>query len=381
MPNDIKQRERLLSLVKEGQLTKEEFDVLQSHFGFEKFSKSSASQKTASEKDNQKTDKSAESFWQKPLFGNTSLVKQVSSYFAKEPVPASSRTRYLQLMQKLETKEIILRGLESKRFSEQEFLDFFRIRIMIDLNIGAFKGLKETIELFEVLVLSLGSFMTINEAEFQYRSPTQLKIYDIIGHLLDTSLGTSEIIVGMKEQVTPLMKEFKTAEGLEITKSYVLAIKEVVKTGSGVKLLKIFRTLTSSYAILLSTFKVIDDVLKQPVGTDLSVMEERISEAEDNLKQFCVAIGMPSSQNNLLGHVRIMHFLALNYRHRDRGIEFKGLLTDLKKWEQIAGEMHKIKESYPANDYEVPELFTKDYPGMLIYKKYQRFLNLHKLPT
>lgn len=375
MPIDNAQLERLLSLVKTAQLTQEEFDVLQSHFGLLKKPTSQAlpSPETA------KAETSApSSFWQKPIFGNKSLVEKVSNYFAKQPVPPYSLDRYTQLWKQLETKTITLKGLENRKFSGQEFLDFFRIRILIDLNMGTFKNLKDTIDLFEVMLFSLESFVLINETEFLYRSPSQLKVYEAIAEILDHHTDSTEILLQMKKNVTPLLKDFKTEEGLNVAKNYILAIKEVTRYKNGIKLLNILRNLNSRYSLLLSTFNLAQEVLTQPIGTDLEVLEKRVSEIEETIYTLCSAMGMPKNQNNLLGHVKVFHFLALDYRNKNAGNEFKALLGDLKKWEKIAGELQNIKDTYPPNDYEVPDSFKQDFPGLSLYQKYQRFLNIRK---
>ncbi|MBV5261315.1 hypothetical protein FLX56_23145 [Synechococcus moorigangaii CMS01] len=379
MPINAGQQERLLSLVKGGQLTQEEFDVLQAHFKLERPAPPEATNGlSARAEEGAAADSSASSFWSKPIFGNRSLVEKVTSYFAKQPVPPYSLDRYSQLWKQLETKTITLQGLENRKFGNQEFLDFFRIRILIDLNMGTFKNLKNTIDLFEVMLFSLESFVLINETEFLYRSPTQLKVYEAIAKILDHHTDSTEILLEMKAEVTPLLKEFKTEEGLGVTKNYILAIKEVSRHKNGVKLLNILRNLQSRYSLLLSTFKLAQDVLTQPIGTDLEVLEKRVSEIEETIYTLCSAMGMPKNQNNLLGHVKVFHFLALNYRNKNAGAEFKALLGDLKKWEQIAGELQTIKDTYPPNDYDVPDSFKQDFPGLGLYQKYQRFLNIRK---
>lgn len=371
MPINIGQRERLLSLVKEGQLTQEEFDILQAHFDL----KSVPAPQSSAEKPSGEPG----SFWKKPIFGNRSIVAAVTDYFAKQPIPPHTVDRYGQLWKQLETKAITLQGLENRKFGNQEFLDFFRIRILIDLNMGTFKNLKNTIDLFEVMLFSLESFVLINETEFLYRSPTQLKVYEAIADILDHHTDSTEILLQMKTRVTPFLKEFKTEEGLEVTKNYILAIKEVTRYKSGVKLLNILRNLKSRYSLLLSTFKLAQEVLTQPIGTDLAVLEKRVTEIEETIYTLCSAMGMPSNQNNLLGYVKVFHFLALNYRHKNAGAEFKALLGDLKKWEQIAGELQHVKDTYPPNDYELPDIFKQDFPGFPLYQKYQRFLNVRKV--
>ncbi|SMH56741.1 MULTISPECIES: hypothetical protein [unclassified Picosynechococcus] len=381
MPIDnAPQLERLLSLVKEGQLTQEEFGVLQAHFDLKITPppQGTTNQTTAAPESPSTEEKTADSFWKKPIFGNKSLVEKVTNYFAKPPVPPYSLDRYGQLWKQLETKAITLQGLENRKFGNQEFLDFFRIRILIDLNMGTFKNLKNTIDLFEVMLFSLESFVLINETEFLYRSPTQLKVYEAIADILDNHTDTTEIVLEMKAKVTPFLKEFKTDEGLRVTKNYILAIKEVSRYKSGVKLLNILRNLKSRYSLLLSTFKLAQEVLTQPIGTDLEVLEQRVSEIEETVYTLCSAMGMPRNQNNLLGHVKVFHFLALNYRNKNAGAEFKALLGDLRKWEQIAGELQSIKDTYPPNDYDVPDVFKQDFPGLPLYQKYQRFLNIRK---
>lgn len=149
--------DRLRSLLEYGLLTDQEFDSLRDYVA--------ASPDPASQTNNnaevkptkeRPADGESGNFWKKPLFGDKSLVEKVTTYFAKQTVPLAVVDRYAQLLKNLEIKTISLKRLENNRFSDQEFLDFFRIRIVINLNIGAFKNLKPTIDLLEFLVFSLG---------------------------------------------------------------------------------------------------------------------------------------------------------------------------------------------------------------------------------
>ena len=66
--------------------------------------------------------------------------------------------------------------------------------------------------------------------------------------------------------------------------------------------------------------------------------------------------------------------MGLVYRHETAYDDFSRLIKIINQWKKPYKSLLIIRKEYSVNQYKLPSEFTKDIPGIAIFKKYKKYL-------
>ncbi|WP_342596769.1 hypothetical protein VKI21_12670 [Cyanobacterium aponinum UTEX 3222] len=87
-------------------------------------------------------------------------------------------------------------------------------------------------------------------------------------------------------------------------------------------------------------------------------------------------IGVPKTKETPDTYARLLQYLALSKKHEQTREQFIKLIQVLKPWQGFYRTITDIREQYSANQYNLPEEFTQEIPGLSIYENYQQYINI-----
>ena len=61
-------------------------------------------------------------------------------------------------------------------------------------------------------------------------------------------------------------------------------------------------------------------------------------------------------------------------RHGKSYIQFEQLVELLKKWEKTYKNIAMVRQEYTSDQYQIPQEFKEDIPGINVYQKYAKYL-------
>lgn len=126
-------------------------------------------------------------WWNKPIVGDKSIVEQILNRFHKPTVPQDIIFLYERNLKQMHPLAEVVRSLDKEKFTNQEFLHYVRINLLLKKNAEDYRGLKNCYDLLKVAFLTKDSFIKIEEIEFRYRGSKQQEFYQYVDHLLGES--------------------------------------------------------------------------------------------------------------------------------------------------------------------------------------------------
>jgi hypothetical protein len=311
-------------------------------------------------------------WWNKPLVGDSSLTEKITKLISKEAVPSNVVTVYRKHLRELNAKAWHVQRIEFNKFDNADFVTYTQMQVLIEKNIGDFKGLKRVIQLLELALNAAESYLLISETELQFRSPLQKSIYKFISQVLATK-EHGQVLAIIHQKVWPLIDQIKTEKGQIVLKSYLKAIDDVARYADGLELLRLFKQATYSYTVL----RTISSIAKTLTKSDTYSLKKVSLQIYDNQEVFdhlAEILEVPPEHDSPQSYARMLQFLAFKYRYRQEDLEFQQLLKRLRDWEKPYVNIDMLRQEYPPQNYNWPKEFKEALPGLEIYEKYKDYL-------
>lgn len=318
--------------------------------------------------------KSAYSWWNRPLWGNYSLVQRIMMYWKslkKEEIPEATVELYKSSYVKLKNISAILKTIDDLKFTSREFIDFLKLNRQFEQGTGVFEDLKNSIELLRVALETKDSFLKIEATELSYRSFSQQEFYKNIYDLLEQDLPVEEFRKRAQKELNDVIPKIKSDRGKAAIQAYINQLDIISEDQLGLKLLYLFKQYDlSSFALL----RTVADIADSFYDKDLDSLKEFrvvVQVHADIFLKLGQIIRVPKQKNIPETYAVILQYIALKNRHGKSFSQFQQLLDLLRQWETVYNPLVTILQEYPPEEYKQPELFQEPIPGINIFQKYE----------
>lgn len=292
----------------------------------------------------------------------------------KPEVPDDAMLLYRQALQDVQFLGQMATSIDSNKFSSEEFLLFVKVKHMLNKGLEDYEGLYDSLTMLEVAIRAKDSFLKIDQAELRYRGFKQQQFYEFVEERLVAEVPKQAFRDQVQSQLTTLLPHVKTDEGKIALQSYAHELDRLAEHELGLKLLALFKKYQlGDYTIL----RTIADMANNQAGKDLKDFSKLVATVTvhyDVFEKLGQIIGLPKKQSNPETYAKMVQFLGLNHRHQDAYKQFEELIAVLRKWYKPYQAIARIRQAYPADDYQQPQEFNEEIPGLNIYRKYKNWL-------
>ena len=105
-------------------------------------------------------------------------------------------------------------------------------------------------------------------------------------------------------------------------------------------------------------------------------MQDLVVKNEEVFIKLGRIIGVPKIKETPDTYAKLLQYLALSKKHEQTREQFIKLVQVLKPWQGFYKTVSDIREQYSPNQYNLPEQFIQEIPGLSIYENYQQFVNI-----
>lgn len=311
-------------------------------------------------------------WWNKPLVGDTSLTEKITKLIGKESVPEAIVLAHRKYFREINAKAWHVQRIELNKFDDLDFLAYAQVRLLIDKNLGAFKGLKRVIQFLELALSAAENYLLITQTELQFRSPMQKSIYAFISQILNKT-DHKQVITIINRKILPLVDRIKTEKGRFVLEEYLKAINNVAQYPDGLELLRLFKQATYSYTVL----RIITSLSKtftKPETYNLTQLTLQIRDNQEVFSNLAQILHIPAEHDNPQSYARMLQFIAFKYRYQREDLDFQQLLKRIRDWERPYQNIVDLRQEYSSQEYTLPKEFKDPIPALEIYEKYKQYL-------
>lgn len=329
-------------------------------------------------------------WWNRPLWGQKSFLQSVTGRIQellnrlnKASVP--DRARLLHNQQFNQAKELAqsAQTLESIKFGQKEFILFLRIRYSLMRGLEGFEGLKDCVQFLLTAVDTKDCFIRLEQIESRYRGTKQQELYEFINELLVQStfleqVPTATFCQQVQAKRDQLLPQLKTEQGAVALNSYVKELETLAKQELALKLLALFKRHNfTDFSTLQVISKLVKSLSKGEVH-DRKMIGVLIKANYEVFERLGEIIGVPPEKRTSESYAKMLQYIILLDKHQAAYDQFAQLLEFLRKWETPYYSVLAIRQEYSPQAYKLPQDFIQDMPGLELYNKYQKWLNLDK---
>lgn len=296
----------------------------------------------------------------------------------------------------------IAKTIDNLNFKQSDFEYYLKIKYLFANNQEPYQGLENSAELLRLAVKAQANFLQIEQTELLYRSTKQQEYYDFVLKFLGEKftdleqkkddLQNNQIIAQkkqknkyspeeFKQQIRAKLEEIKptikSEQGKVALEDYTQSLESLAEEKDiGLKLLYLFKKYNLTD---FSVLKVISDMvtyLQDKNMQNMKAMEDLVVKNEQTFIKLGRIIGVPKTKETPETYARLLQYLALSKKHEKTIEQFIKLMQVLKPWQEFYKTISDIREQYSPNQYNLPEQFTQEIPGLSIYQKYQQYVNM-----
>lgn len=268
----------------------------------------------------------------------------------------------------------VAQNLDREKFTNEEFLFYVRITLLLKKGLEDYKGLQNYYELLAIALATKESFLKIEEIEFRYRGTKQQEFYQYVYSLLNESYTPTEFNGAVQEKLLEVNEQLFTIEGQEALNAYQKSLLTISDYNLGLRLLALFKKYEyGNFTLLRKLGEFIEKLIKQ----DLRSLNNFMLVVKTNYNVFerlGKIIELPENKSVPTTYAQMLQYLALQSKHMLSYSQFQELVAILLKWQIPYAENQAILETYNHKEYKYPKSFGKPKPGIGIYGKYSNYL-------
>lgn len=318
-------------------------------------------------------DTQSKSWWNRPLFGDVSVVERISGALNPLEIPELALSLHDTELEELVKIEPTLRMLDNDQYTS-EFLCFMKIKYKLENNLDEYKGLQTFIKIFSFAIKHINDFRTIRRMELDFQDQNQVDLYEFIEDQLNNNSDPILFKTLVTEEIEQLLAMITNEATQKALLSYQAALNKIMVTQIGLNLLLLFKKYqVSDYAI----FSIINSILKQFKQQDLTNLKALVMIVKvnyDELDKLGKLIGIHHNEEEVITYAKIIQYIALSNRYEILIYRFQQLLDIINKWYKHYQTVLEIRQKYPSHKYKISPKFIETIPGESIYFKYQDYL-------
>lgn len=318
------------------------------------------------------------SWWNRPIWGEDSLLEDLMSKLDKATLSVAEQTVMLHRASMMDALVFAktATAIDSDKFSNQEFLLYFKINYALRRGIDGYEGIGESVQLFEVAIEAQHSYITLDQTEIRYRSSKQQELYEFVRQLLlcQEEEDQDKFRDYVQKKLTEVLSQIKTEEGRNAMQAYVKELDHLAEHPLKLKLLSLFKAYELADYSILRTISDLIAKLKEQDVTDLKILASLVMSQYEVFEKLGQIIGVTEKLNNPNTYALMVQYMALGHRHKLSYIQFEELLTMMQKWYKPYQVIAGIREQYPPKEFKIPKEFSEPIPGLEVYEKYRKSL-------
>lgn len=265
--------------------------------------------------------------------------------------------------------------LDNEQYSS-EYVFYRHIKYKLDHNLDEYKGLNTFVKIFSFTINNIQYFSVVRRIELDFQGSTLNELYEFVQEQLSITNDTHLFHKLVNGEINRLLKLVRNEPTKNAILTYKNALFAISQNEMGLNLLSLFNKYNISD---FSTFKILNDILKQLKNQDLENLKALVLVVKVNYEQLDKLgnlFGIPPSDDQVIIYAKILQYIALTSRYENINYRFEKLLDILKKWNTHYQTLKEIREQYPAYKYKVPSEFLQEVGGESIYAKYESLMKL-----
>jgi hypothetical protein len=313
-------------------------------------------------------------WYNRPLVGNKSVVQHVANIFHRQEVPEDITFIYQRNLDKMTPLADLARGLDREKFTNDEFLYYVKISLMLKRNQGDYAGLEQYFELLTIALATKESFIKVQEIEFCYRGTKQQEFYTYVDSLLEANYTGAEFNEKVHEKLLQVSEDLYTIEGQESLNGYQRCLLNISDYNLGLKLLSLFKKHEYGNFTIL---KKLGEFVEKLVKSDLRSLNNFLLVVRVNydiFERLGRIIQLPQNKSIPSVYSLMLQYMSLHCKHMLSYSQFQELVATLVKWQLPYRENQAILQTYNTKEYKTPKVFRQNMPGLEIYGKYDSLL-------
>lgn len=302
------------------------------------------------------------------------VSSNVEEKIGKPKVPEGSVTLHNKSFEEITVIGNKAESINDSKFGNEEFKQLIQFNVNVAKKIEGYPELKNSVELLKAAIAAQKSFLKLESTELRYRSRKQQEFYKYVADNLEGEIDKEAFSKKIKKKQAEIIPLINTEEGRAALDSYIKELNILSQHELGLKLLALFKQYDlQDFSIL----KNISDVVERLQATDLMSPQDLVSlvlENYENFEKLAPILGVSETQDTAQDYARVLQILGLMNRHGKSYIEFKNLVTQLKKWEKPYKHISMVRQEYTAAEFTIPQEFKEDIPGINVYQQYAQYL-------
>ena len=304
------------------------------------------------------------------------VVEDLQEQYGKPKVPEKAVTLHNKTYREL--KSIANRALRiaDEKFGSEEFMLYTKIKKQVEQGINEYKTIGQSIRYLEVAIAAQSSFLKLESTELRFRSRKQQQFYNFVTDTISDDIDKDAFRDRVKNKLAQILPLLNSEEGRNALQSYLKEVNEISQHDLGLKLFSLFKKYQLDDFTILRT---VSDITQQLESQDLFKIQGLtilVLEHYEVFEKLAPIIGVSQEEQSPETFAKMIQYMGLASRYSKAYQEFELLLKTLKKWEKPYKSVKLIREQYSANEYRIPPQFSTELPGVALYEKYQKHLNL-----
>ncbi|BAQ65425.1 hypothetical protein [Geminocystis sp. NIES-3709] len=336
-------------------------------------------------------------------FLNQDVTNIKKEALGTETISQISVNLHNQALSEIKILSSIAKTLDNSSFQNPDFLFYIKIKSFFATNREQYQGLQQSAELLDLAVQAQANFLKIEQTELRYRSMKQQEYYNFVMNFLGEKFAEDDNVDNpeganviakkkeknhyspeeFKQQIRVKLEEIKstikTDQGKAALEDYTRSLEALAaKKDIGLKLLYLFKKFNLTDFSILKTISDMVIYLQDKNMQNMKAMQDLVMKNQDVFLKVGKIIGIPKTKETPESYGRILQYLALSKKHENSIKQFTKLMDVLKQWQNFYKTISDIREQYPATQYQQPDEFKQEIPGLSIYQNYGEYLPIFK---
>ena len=304
------------------------------------------------------------------------VVEGLQEKYGKPKVPEKAVTLHNKTFRELKTLANRASRIADEKFGSEEFMIYTKLKKQVEQGVNEYKTIGQSIRYLEVAIAAQSSFLKLESTELRFRSRKQQAFYNFVAETISENLDKDVFRDKVKKKLGQVLPLLNSEEGRNALQSYLKEINEISKHDLGLKLLALFKKYQLADFTILRT---VSDITQQLEAQDLFKLDGLtiiILENYNVFEKLAPIIGVSEEEHSPETYAKMMQYMGLVARYSKSYQEFELLIATLKKWEKPYKSLTLIRQQYSASEYRIPQQFSTELPGVVLYEKYKKHFNI-----
>jgi hypothetical protein len=311
------------------------------------------------------------------VWGENGVLEKIRNKYGKSTIPEGIIFLHNRSLKELEKISKQAEAIDDKKFSNQEFLLFLKLKQAMKLGTKDSDKLAYSSELLRVAIATQSSFLKIEQTELRFRSRKQQEFYQFVVESIEQEFDTNKFRDKVKRKLAEIAPLLNSSEGRQALQSYLHEIDVISEHEIGLKLFSLFKQYQLADFTVLKKVSDIVDFLKSQDLLQTNSLIGLIIANYDDFEKIGPIIGISKAESLPETYAKIVQYLGLYHKYKNHHIQFKKLLKILEKYQKPYKSVISIREQYKSGEHRLTPEFSQQIPGLNIYHKYEKYIEIN----